>query len=224
MSVVNAYGQDLSTPHTRVCPSAQPLKAMESIATIISCRRGQEIHGPTNPVEHCYLALSGAAKEYTLLADGRQRIVDFLLPGDFFGFAARTEHEFMIEAIVDDTVLARYPRRELNALAENDPQFAQLIREIALETISRSRTQILTLGRVNGPQKVGAFLLEMAQRSSNGGDAFDLPVSRYDMADYLGLTVETVSRALTRLRSRGAIRIDNGRRITIVDYEALDEG
>lgn len=90
--------------------------------------------------------------------------------------------------------------------------------------ISRSRTQILTIGRVNGAQKVGAFLLEMARRSSDGADSFDLPVSRYDMADYLGLTVETVSRVLTRLRSRGAIRIDHGRRITIIDHEALEEG
>ncbi|MEA2778871.1 MAG: family transcriptional regulator, nitrogen fixation regulation protein [Rhodospirillaceae bacterium] len=72
-------------------------------------------------MKDCYLVLSGGAKEYTLLADGRQRIVDFLLPGDFFGFGARTEHEFIVEALVDDTILARYPRRELDALAESDP-------------------------------------------------------------------------------------------------------
>ena len=143
-----------------------------------------------------------------LLVDGRRRIVDFLLPGDFFGFSAREEHHLEVEAVTEDTVVARYPRRRVETLAECDPDVGRYIRHLAFESISRLEARIGILGRVTAIEKVSAFLLEMAQRSLNGpSTVVVLPMSRNDIADYLALSVETVSRALTDLKQLGVVAL-----------------
>jgi CRP/FNR family transcriptional regulator, nitrogen fixation regulation protein len=129
-----------------------------------------------------------------------------LLPGDFFGFAHGYEHHFfVVEAMIEGTAVARYSRRRLEMLAATDPQVAARVREIAFETISRLERRMLTLGRMTALEKVGSFLLEMAERSSKETEEVVLPMSRYDIADYLALAVETVSCALTDFKHRGAI-------------------
>ena len=84
-------------------------QSMETLATFMRCYRGQTIYGPEDPPEYWYCVVSGMARKSMLLVDGRRRIVDFLLPGDFFGFSAREEHHFEVEAVTEDTVVARYP-------------------------------------------------------------------------------------------------------------------
>jgi CRP/FNR family nitrogen fixation transcriptional regulator len=216
-------GRDHAMSNARLCLGVKPLVALDSIAVVISCHRGQEVYRQTDAIDHWYRVLSGLAKEHALLADGRHQIVNFLLPGDFFGFGARNQHQFTVEVVVDGTVLASYPRREAEMLAERDPSVARLICAEAFETLSRTQARMLTLGRTSAPQKVGAFLLEMAERLAGGrGEAVSLPMSRYDIADYLGLSVEAVSRSLTKLKCLGVIRLAGTRCVSILDRDALD--
>jgi CRP/FNR family transcriptional regulator, nitrogen fixation regulation protein len=202
-----------------------PLEVMESLAASMAYRRGQQIYGQKDPAEHWYRVVSGAARKCALLTNGRRQILDFMLLGDFFGFTDRAKHAFAVEAIVEGTIVVRYPRRRLEMLADSDPEFGRLIREMAFETISRLQARILILGQMTALEKVGSFVLEMAERLSGGGsEPFILVMSRYDIADYLALSAETVSRTLTELRHRGAITLSGTYRLRIVDRSVLEEG
>jgi CRP-like cAMP-binding protein len=205
---------------TRQSESVDPLRGLSTLADsarrISSYHRDQE-NGPTAPDEHWFCVLSGAARKYVLLADGRRRIIDFLLAGDFFGFWAQHEAFFAADAIVAGTEVARYPRRGVEAAADSNPRLGREIREQAFASISRSQARLLILGRVTAREKVHAFLDKMAHRSfDRRANAVVLPMSRYDIADYLALSVETVSRALTDLKRRGTIRAAGTRRIQIL--------
>jgi CRP-like cAMP-binding protein len=157
--------------------------------------------------------------------DGRRQIVDLLLPGDPFGFSAFDEYDSTIEAIAAGTVVASYPRRRVETLADSDPQLAREIRQIAFIALSRLQTQLLILGRITALEKVGSFILEMTERLSAGkGNSVALPMSRYDIADYLAVSVETVSRSLTNLKHRGVIKMAGARTVRIVDRNALEDG
>jgi CRP/FNR family nitrogen fixation transcriptional regulator len=193
---------------------------VDAMRRLLSYRRDQEIYGPADVGEHWYCIMSGAARKYALMADGRRRIIDFLLPGDFFGFRARHREFFATDAIVTGTKVARYPRRGVENAADADPRLARRIRDVAFESISRSQARLLIVGRVTALEKVHAFLDEFAERSFDGNErTVVLPMSRYDIADYLAVSVETVSRALTELKRRGSIRYASARRIRILDHE-----
>jgi CRP/FNR family transcriptional regulator, nitrogen fixation regulation protein len=201
------------------------LAALDEVAVIRRCQRGQEIYGQEDPADCWYRVVSGLLRRFALRPNGRRQIVDFLLPGDFCGFAGGNEHHyFSVEAVMPDSVVACYPRRRVETLTEADPRVGQLIRQKAFDAIARLQCQVRILGRTRAPEKVGSFLLEMAARRARGpGDRFDLPMSRYDIADYLALSVETVSRALTCLKRRGTIELAGTRQITIVDHDALQD-
>ena len=125
--------------------------------------------------------------------------------------------------MTDGTVLARYSRHELEALASSEPAVALELCRIAFSTVSRLEAQLLILGRITAVEKVGAFLLDLAERLVDQElQSVALPMSRYDMAEFLSLSVETVSRALSELKYRGLIRFAGTRYITIVDREALE--
>lgn len=197
---------------------------MESFVVTARCRRGRQIHGSDDPAERWFRIVTGAARKYALKADGRRQIVDFLLPGDFFGFTARDRHAFTVEAVVDGTIVASYPRRRLETLAASDPELGQFIRETAFEAISCQQMRRLLLGPMSARDRVGLFVVEMVERSSHGPlEAADLPMSRYDIADYLALSVETVSRALTDLQHRGAITLAGKHRVRIIDRSLLEQ-
>jgi CRP/FNR family nitrogen fixation transcriptional regulator len=201
------------------------LKNLDSLAMITPCRRGQEICGQGRPAETWYCVLSGAARRYVIRLDGRRQIVDLLLPGDCFGFTADSEYDFAVEAVTDATVVAGYPRRRAEMLADSDPRVSREIRQAAFEALSRLQSQLLIVGRITALEKVGSFILEMAERLSRAGSQrVALPVSRYDIADYLAVSVETVSRSLTDLKHRGVIRLSGTRTVEIMDRDALEDG
>jgi CRP-like cAMP-binding protein len=201
-----------------------PLDAVGSLATTIEYRRGQEIYAPDDPAEYWYRVVRGTVRKCALRADGRRQIVDFLLPGDLFGLITRDEHRFAVEAITDGTVVARYPRGKIERQADFDPRIGRRIREAAFEAISRSQARMVILGRMSAIEKVGAFLIEMAERTRGGAtEGVVLSMSRYDIGDYLGLAAETVSRTLSDLRQAGAIRIEDTHRVRILDSRALQE-
>jgi CRP/FNR family nitrogen fixation transcriptional regulator len=204
-------------------PSA--LKSLDSIATIMTCHRGQEICREAQPAEHWYFVISGVVRRCVLRADGRRQIVGLLLPGDFFGFTAGEEYDHTAEAVAEGTVLASYPRRRVEALADSDSGLARKLLQLTFEAISRLQAQLLILGRVTALEKVGSFILEMETRLSHGrGESIALPVSRYDIADYLAVSVETVSRSLTDLKQRGVIKLSGTRTIKIIERDVLEDG
>jgi CRP/FNR family transcriptional regulator, nitrogen fixation regulation protein len=210
--------------HQRAYPHQEPLKALDSLATRTPYRRGQLIYDEDSPLEYWYRIISGLARRFAARADGKRQIVDLLLPGDVFGFGARGKHHFAVEAVLDDTVVARYPRSRVETRAQSDPGIAREVRDAALEAMSRLHGLILNLGRTTAEEKVGHFLVKMAERLSGGrADGLVLPMSREDIADYLALSVETVSRSLTQLKRRGVIRLVGTRRVEIIDRHVLED-
>jgi CRP/FNR family transcriptional regulator, nitrogen fixation regulation protein len=199
-----------------------PLAVLDSIGSPICCRRNEQIYGQKDPVLYRYRLLSGAARRFVLQPNGRRQIVDFLLPGDFFGFTPRDEHVFTVEAIVDGTLAVRYARSRTDNLADCNPAVSRLVRNTTAGEITRLQARILLLGRITASEKVTEFLLEMAERLPDGPDRILLMMSRYDIADYLALSVETVSRILTNLRLRGTIALAGRRRVQIVDRSGLN--
>jgi CRP/FNR family transcriptional regulator, nitrogen fixation regulation protein len=223
----NRAGLNISEPvwmHERVGSSRSIPQALESLAVLSRYQRDEEIYPQQGGVECWYRVVRGAARRFSVCTDGRRQIVDLLLPGDFFGFGVRGTHAFTAEAIAADTVIARYPTARIETFASSEPRAARELSGIVLDAISRLHSLLLILGRTTAEQKVGSFLLYMQERVGNGvADRLALPVSRYDVADFLALSVETVSRSLTGLKERGVIALSGPRDIGIIDRDALTE-
>jgi CRP/FNR family transcriptional regulator, nitrogen fixation regulation protein len=200
------------------------LGALERLAILARYEPGESIYRCNDWVEHWYRIVGGAARKSVVSGDGRRHIVDFVFPGDMFGFGVFRSRQFCVEAIASGTVVARYPRRSVERLADYDPQIARIIREAAFDSIARLQRRMVTLGRTSALEKVSAFLLEMSDRSLTPPiEAVFLPMSRYDIADYLAMAVETVSRTLTALRCRHTIAFRSVRQVHICDRRALEQ-
>jgi CRP-like cAMP-binding protein len=197
---------------------------LERLALISRYESGQWVYRPNDIAEHWFRLVSGAARNTASSGDGHRHIVDFLLPGDFFGFCASSAYPLGVEVIVPGTRIARYSRGAAEKLADSNPQVARLLRRTAFASINRLQRRTLILGRRSALEKVGAFLLEMADRSrgDDGDQSVYLPMSRYDIADYLAMAVETLCRTLTSLRVRGAIAFPDARRVRIRDRAVLE--
>jgi CRP/FNR family nitrogen fixation transcriptional regulator len=163
--------------------------------------RGAEIFGEAEPAEYVYQVVEGAVRSYKLLSDGRRQIGAFHLVGDIFGLENGAVHRFTAEAIIDTTVrLAR--RLSLEHVAEADALVARDLLNMTTSNLQHAENHMLLLGRKTSLERVAAFLLEMDGRLNVTG-VVALPMSRRDIADYLGLTLETVSRALSCLHEKG---------------------
>jgi CRP/FNR family transcriptional regulator, nitrogen fixation regulation protein len=204
--------------------SAQPhgLKRLDPVAAIMHCHRGQEIPESSAPAGHWYCVIVGAVRHCTIRSDGRRQIVDLMLPRDFF-FVSDSKRDGTTEAVVEETVLASYPGARMEQLAERDPLFARELREVALQSLTRSQDQLQIVGGVNALEKVGSFLLSLDGRGSEKRGQVELPVSRYDIADYLAVSVETVCRAITDLQHRGVIALADKRTVKILNRGALED-
>lgn len=196
---------------------------LEQLATIVRCDADDVIYYREEQTHYWYRIVFGAARKCSLTMDGRRQILDFLLPGDVFGFGTRDTHPFSTEVITAGTTFARYPRRGAEELAERDLEVAHWLREKTFESISRLQARTLILGRTSALARVSAFLLDWSERCHEPvSEAIILPMSRYDIADYLAMAVETVSRALTVLRTRQVITFRSTRRLSICDRRALE--
>jgi CRP/FNR family transcriptional regulator, nitrogen fixation regulation protein len=219
------HHRKLLTHQPHPLPQPHPLQSLDPLALFMPFHRGQEICSQGQRADHWYCVISGAARRCVIRLDGRRQIVDLMLPGDVFGFTSLEEYDFSVEAIAEGTVVASYPRRRVEMLADADPTLAREVRQVAFAAISRLQTQLLILGRITVLEKVGSFILDMASRlSTQRGECVALPMSRYDIADYLAVSVETVSRSLTDLKHRGVIKLAGTRAVRIVDPHALEEG
>lgn len=208
-AVRRAYSQPI--------PRAPESPALGSTRTFA---KGAEIFAEGDRAAFLYKVASGAVRTSKLLSDGRRQIDAFHLPGDIFGIEAGDEHRFSAEALGETTVIA-YRRWRLENLAANDSVATRQVVTATMRALERAQSHILLLGRKNAMERIAAFLLDLAGRISENGQV-DLPMSRIDIADYLGLTIETVSRSLTQLERQGTIEVPAHRRsIVLRDTGAL---
>ena len=180
--------------------------------------RNAEIFGEGEPADYVYKVLTGAVRTYRILSDGRRQISAFHFPGDVFGLELDAEHSASAEAIATSTVLI-VRRSAVVALAERDGGIARRLWTLTAQELQRAQGHTLLLIQ-SAQERVARFLLEMAERFSSGSSV-ELPMTRQDIADYLGLTIETVSRTLTLLEDAATIELPASRRIVLRNRSAL---
>lgn len=192
---------------------------IEMMGAAVPFARNAEIYGDNEPAEYVYKVLTGSVRTYKVLSDGRRQIGAFYLSGDIFGLEVGDEHSLSAEAIVDCKVLV-IKRSVLVALAARDSEVARQLWTMTAGELQRAQDHIMLLVKT-AQERVAGFLLEMASRGRAGNEV-DLPMSRQDIADYLGLTIETVSRTLTQLENNAAIEVPTSRRIVLRNRGALN--
>jgi CRP/FNR family nitrogen fixation transcriptional regulator len=199
-----------------------PMKRLDEHAKIMLFARSKEIPVNSEPAAHWYYVISGAVRRSAIRSDGRRQILDLMLPGDFF-FVVNRNDDLTVEAIAENTALASYPGQRVEQLAQRDTEFARELRDVAFQALSRIQDQLLIIGGITAVEKVASFLLALASRSSAGMGQVVLPVTRYDIAEYLAVSVETVCRSFTSLQQRGAIRLAGKRTVRIINRNILEE-
>jgi CRP-like cAMP-binding protein len=196
------------------------MAAMKVIGSVVSVPRGAPIYSEGDRADGWFKLVDGAACTSTLLADGRRQIAAFILPGQLFGFDAPSEHHFSAESLTRTTLL-RYPRSAIERLADSDLQVGRQLRALAYERLCAAHGRLLLLGRKSAHERLATFLIEMRDHAPNP-DLIDLPMSRGDIGDYLGLNLETVSRAFSAFRQRGAISLPSPCTVRVLDDDALE--
>lgn len=212
-----------SQPVSQVPPSADRFSIVAShcglIATEFVYKKDAEIYGEDEQADYVYQVVTGAVRTYKLLSDGRRQVGAFHLPGDVFGIEAGATHRLSAEATIDSTVRL-IKRSTLEAVAGTDAKVANLLWAMTVADLKHAQDHMLLLGRKTSMERVVAFLLEMDKRLSSAG-IMGLPMSRRDIGDYLGLTLETVSRALSQLNEEGVLTLSGARRISLQNRQRL---
>src|SRR6516225_5165102 len=200
---VAEFGQD----SIGVAQSGQldALVALERIGARLSFARNDEIYAEGDGSDCWYKVVSGTVRICKLLADGRRHIAEFCFSGDCFGIDNANERVYAAEA-VDDVIVMRFRRGPTEQLVDQNPVVARLLRDAMVRDLTSAHSRTLLLGRMTAPERVAAFLLEMFERRERT-KSLDLTMSRIDIADYLGLTVETVCRTLSKFKRDGMIAV-----------------
>jgi CRP/FNR family nitrogen fixation transcriptional regulator len=225
-------------PTHQIPPMPQGAAEVDSLAqqmrlmgAVMSYPRNTEVFGENEPADYVYKVISGSVRTYKILGDGRRQVGGFYLPGDIFGLEFADEHTLSAEAITDAKVLV-VKRSVLAALAEREAVIGRELYALTARELRRVQERILLLIK-SAQERVASFLLEMAERTPAGNsielpnaielpNTIELPMSRQDIADYLGLTIETVSRTLTALESAAAIDVPTSRRIVLRNRSVLN--
>lgn len=189
------------------------------VATEFNYGKDEEIYGEEEDAEFVYQVVRGAVRTYKLMSDGRRHIGAFHLPGDVFGLESSSMHRLSAEAIIDTTVRL-VKRGSLDTFAEANAKVAHHLWTITAADLKHAEEHMLLLGRKTAMERVATFLVEMDKRLSLAG-MMGLPMSRRDIGDYLGLTLETVSRALSQLNDEGVLTFSGARHITLRDRSRL---
>lgn len=192
-----------------------------------TCRldAGQTLFHQGDPPDHVFNVTSGTVKLSQLLPDGRRQVVGFLFPGDFFGTADEGEYHYSAEA-VEPAEVCRFPRRRFEAFVRDHPNMEQALLRLTARDLALAREQIVLLGRKTAEERLASFLLMLRERvpdQTTGGDTVRLAMSRIEVADFLGLTKETVSRLFTAFKTGGAIRLLSPNLVRITDLRRLGD-
>ena len=197
---------------------ANPTDTIEMMGASMHFKRNAEIYGENEPADYLYKVASGAVRTYKVLTDGRRQIGAFYLPGDVFGLESGDLHPFSAEAVSDAKILV-VKRSALVARAARENDVARQLWAITGRELQRVQDHLLALIKT-AEERVVSFLPQMAKRLSTTNQ-IELPMSRQDIADYLGLTIETVSRAMSHLESTAAIELPSSRRVILRNRATL---
>ena len=210
-----------------VCAALAPheLERLNAIVVEARLEPGQPVFYEGDPADYVFNVTRGVIRLSKTLPDGRRQVTGFAFPADFLGFAFRDAYGFTAEAITAAT-LCRFPRRKLIALFDEFPQLERRLLAVASNELEAAQEQMLLLGRKSARERLASFLLTMSRRAEERGEPaspVELPMGRPDIADFLGLTTETVSRTFTRLTRDGLIEPLSPTLQHLPDREALAE-
>lgn len=196
------------------------LLALQRTGSKIRFDRGETVFNEGDPAEHSYRVVSGAVRLCKHMVDGRRQIAQFLLPGDYFSFVDMTEHSFTAEAVCD-VVLVCYPQRQITRMTEERSGLRRFFGSLLSRRVRDVQNHLVLLGRQTAKEKVASFLVMLIEREGAESSRLSVPMSRQDIADYLGLTIETVCRVLSAMKRKKLIDIPGVHELTIRDSEAL---
>lgn len=203
----------------RAAPRA--LDPLAGHGTRITVKRGHEIFAEGGSAESCYRLVEGSIRLVKLMVDGRRQVCEFLKAGDLLGFESDDDHYFSAEAIGDCT-LVRYSRRAVETLLAEDKIFARHVRKVAARGLQAAYQRMVLLCHKSAQERLAWFLLDMGDRCESENGYVHLPMTRTDIANYLGMAIETVSRVLSQFKQTGAVTQKSLNRIQILDRDALE--
>nr|WP_210325399.1 Crp/Fnr family transcriptional regulator [Mesorhizobium silamurunense] len=214
--------------HRGICGALNPdqLVTLSKSTKRHKAETGRELVSDVGSVDRFSNVLSGVVKLTKTLSDGRQQIVGLQFAPDFLGRPFQAESTLTAEAATD-VELCSFPRQALERMMKEQPDLEHRLLEQKLRELDQARDWMVTLGRKTAAEKIASFLLMIARNidpvagPERRGASFDLPLSRAEIADFLGLTVETVSRQITRLRGEKVIRVENNRHVMVDDIQRL---
>ena len=194
-----------------VCGALSPdeQRRMAELLSTVNYSAHQELFNETDPANHVFNVTEGTVKIYKLLADGRQQVTGFLFPGDFLGLMRKDTYAYSAEAVTN-VKLCRFPRQRFEKMLDESPNLEKRLLSVASHELAAAQDQMLLLGRKTAREKLASFLIMLSNAAAAHGAARNpiaLPMSRSDIADYLGLTIETVSRTFTQLRKDKLIEL-----------------
>jgi CRP/FNR family nitrogen fixation transcriptional regulator len=203
--------------------SEDDLKALHKIGSRIHFARGETIFNEGDSAEYAYKIASGTVRLCKHMSDGRRQIAQFIFPNEFFSFMDLKEHSFTAEA-VNDVVLLCYPQKQIERLGEERLSLRKRFAAVLTRRVRDIQNHLVMLGRQTAKERVAAFLVHVIEHTGiDKNGLMELPMSRQDMADYLGLTIETVCRVLSAMKRGGMINIPNLHQLVIKNTAALAE-
>lgn len=202
---------------------SEDFRTLEDLGTTVTFARNETLFNEGDSAKYAYRLVSGAVRLCKLLADGRRQITEFYLEGDMFGFLDLDDYDFSAEAVTN-VVVVRYARSLLKQLEERDGSLQRELTSMLHQRLARTNALLVMLGRQRVKERIASFLIQMAERLEGRGldtACIDLPMGRQDIADYLGLTIETVCRALSELKRAGVIGVPTTHQIVVNDIDTL---
>jgi CRP/FNR family transcriptional regulator len=200
------------------------LAQFKSLGRTLKLDSSQTLFHEGDPATRVFTLTSGTLKLYKLLPDGRRQVTGFIHPGDFLGMSMDDEHVFTAEA-VEDAILCWFPRNRFDGFVEENGSMERELYRMAAHELAAAQQQMVLLGRKTATERLASFLLLLAERAERvpGRTSVRLPMSRSDIADYLGLTKETISRVFSIFRRDRLIRLRAADEVEIVDREGLEQ-
>lgn len=195
--------------------------SLAALGVAVRFSRGTMIFNQGDKPHYAYRIVSGAVRHSKFLPDGRRQIADFSLAGEFFGLEGDHENGLTAEALTEVNAVS-YPRSGIERLADDKPDIRETFLAGLREKLLHSHEHLMMLGRQTAKERIAAFLVEMAKRRTTDESMLvDLPMTRQDIADYLGLTIETVCREISDLKQAGIIDVPSRREIRVCELAAL---
>jgi CRP/FNR family transcriptional regulator len=203
--------------------SGNEIDVLAKILTTISTDSGSVLYHEGDDAKHVFNVTEGCLKTHKMLSDGRLQITGFYFEGDYLGVPRGEIYSSSAQAVTDAR-LCRFPLSGFEALSESHPQLGNRLFSMARDEIEAARDQMLLLGRKTAKERLASFLMHLSEGQSRRGKQNNpvfLPMSRGDIADYLGLTIETVSRTFTAFRKASIIELLDKSHARVIDWDAL---